>query len=108
MSNTYISKDHWNNWQAQSTEKIAINGKLAQVDLSTSKQNKSIVTTISVCWPSEDGRSTRFTVFQDYLQRLEASPTRATEKAVATQHDKYKALMPKYLQDVQDFYVDKL
>jgi hypothetical protein len=108
MTNTHISKDYYGNWQAKTTEKITINGKPAHVDLSTSKHNKQIVTTLSVCWPSEDGRSTRFTVFQDYLQRLEASTVRATSKVVENQHAKHKANMPQHLQDVQDFYADKV
>ena len=105
---TYINKDHYGNWQAKSTEKITINGKPAHVDLTTSKHNKQVVTTLSVCWPSEDGRSTRFTVFQDYMQRLEATQTRATSKAIETQHAQHKLNMPQHLQDVQDFYADKV
>ena len=103
---TYISKDHWKHWQAKSTEAVTINGKQAHIDLHTSKGDRGLTTTLSVCWPSDEGLTITHGVFKDYFKCLERSDVRCTSQNVERQHSKWKSKDLK--QDVLDFYADKV
>ncbi len=106
---TLIYKDSCGNWQAKSTEKTTINNKPAHLDLATHKYGKRLSTFVSVCWPSEDGRSTSSTLFEDFTLRVEVStPARVTSKVLEDQHAKHKARMSEYLEAAKNFYKNKV
>jgi hypothetical protein len=84
---TYIRRKAYGDksWSAKTRESFDINGKLAQLELSTFKDDRGqLVTFASVGFITGPGIVTT-AIFGDFFKRLEVTKARCTQKAVAEQ-----------------------
>jgi hypothetical protein len=88
---TYLRRKAYGDksWGAKTCESFEINGKLAQLDVSTWKNDRGqLVTFASIGFITGPGIVTT-AIFQDFSKRLEVTKARCTEKAVAEQQARY-------------------
>lgn len=88
---TYLRRKAYGDksWGAKTRESFEINGKLAQLELATWKNDRGqLVTFASVGFITGPGIVTT-AIFQDFSKRLEVTKARCTEKAVSEQHARY-------------------
>ena len=103
---TYIRRKAYGDksWSAKTRESFDINGKLAQLELSTFKDDRGqLVTFASVGFITGPGIVTT-AIFQDFAKRLEVSKVRCTEKAVSEQQARYFAQWNLIKAMVFDYY----
>lgn len=103
---TYLARKRYGDksWTAKTREQFDINGKLAQLELSTFKNDMGgLVTFASIGFITAPGIVTT-AIFQDFAKRLEVSKVRCTEKAVSEQQARYVAQWDLIKAMVFDYY----
>lgn len=106
---TYLRRKTYGDksWTAKTAEELEIDGRKAQLLVSTYKNDYgTLVTQASVSFITAPGILT-FAVFSDFSARLAAVKTRCTEKAVSEQQARFVANWASLKQTVIDFYAEK-
>jgi len=94
-------------WTAKTTEEFELNGRTAQLVVSTTKNDNGVLTTsASVGFVTGPGIVTT-EIFGDYFAWIERTKTRCTEKAVSEQQARAVANWPIMKAAVIDFYSSK-
>jgi hypothetical protein len=94
-------------WTAKTTEEFELNGRTAQLVVSTTKNDNGVLTTsASVGFVTGPGIVTT-AIFSDYFAWIERTKTRCTEKAVSEQQARAVANWPIMKAAVIDFYSSK-
>jgi hypothetical protein len=88
--------------QSKTSINCEINGKQAVIQITTCKRGRGLTSTASVMWVSGDSLSC--VLFQDYSKPLIQEVTRATEKAIKTQHGKALDMLDSVISEVDAFY----
>lgn len=103
---TYLNRKTYGDktWTARTREIFELKGKKAQLEVSTSKNDRGqLVTFASIGFINSPGIVTT-TIFQDFNERLEVSAARCTEKAVSEQQARWVARWPELKDMVFEFY----
>jgi len=106
---TYLRRKTYGDksWTAKTYEELEIDGRKAELMVSTYKNDSGIlVTQASVSFITAPGIRT-FAVFSDFSARLAAVRVRCTEKAVSEQQAKFVANWASIKQSVMAFYAEK-
>jgi len=106
---TYLRRKAYGDksWGATTSEEFDLDGKVARLTLSTSKNDRGELTTsASIGFVSAPGIVTT-TIFRDYFKWLERTKVRCTEKAVSEQQARNVAQWAVIKGAVLDFYAAK-
>lgn len=106
---TYLRRKTYGDksWTAKTGELFDLNGRKAQLLMTTSKNDYGqLVTSASISFITAPGITT-FAVFSDFYIRLASVKTRCTEKAVAEQQAEWVAQWNVIRQSALDFYAQK-
>lgn len=103
---TYLRRKTYGDktWTAKTRESFELNGRLAQLEVSTSKSDRGqLVTFASIGFINSPGIVTT-TIFQDFNKRLEVTASRCTEKTVSEQQARWVAQWAAIKEAVFNFY----
>lgn len=106
---TYLRRKAYGDksWGAKTVEEFELNGKIAQLTVSTTKNDRGELTTsASIGFVSAPGVVTT-AIFSDYFKWLERNKVRCTEKAVSEQQARNVAQWAMLKGAVVDFYAAK-
>jgi hypothetical protein len=106
---TYLSRKAYGDksWIAKTGEVFDLNGRKAQLLVSTSKNDRGeLVTSATIGFVNDFGGVTT-AIFSDYFEWLERKATRCTEKAVSEQQARNVANWAQLKDDVFAFYAAK-
>ena len=94
-------------WTAKTAEEFELNGRTAQLVVSTTKNDNGVLTTsASIGFVTGPGIVTT-AIFSDYFAWIERTKTRCTEKAVSEQQARAVANWPIIKAAAFDFYASK-
>jgi hypothetical protein len=102
---TYLRRKTYGDksWTAKTVETFELNGRMAQLDVSTGKTDSGkIVTSASIGFIKGDIVTTA--IFSDFFVRLEVSSVRCTEKAVSEQQARAVARWDEIKEKVFKYY----
>ena len=103
QNTTYGQTSIWDKSnQSKTNVYCEINGREAVIQITTCKRSRGLTSTASVMWVSGDALTC--VLFQDYSKPLIQEVTRATEKAIKTQHGKALAMLDSVISEVDTFY----
>jgi hypothetical protein len=103
--NTYLRRKSYGDksWGAKTTEVFDLNGRNAQLEISTFKNDRGqLVTTAGIGFVN--GNVVTTTIFGDFFRRIEVSTVRCTKKAVSEQQARAVAQWPSIKASAIDFY----
>jgi hypothetical protein len=108
--NTFLRRECWGNksWRAETKETFPLNGRTAQLDVTTSKNSSGdLATYASVGFVNQPGIVTT-AIFSDYFKVLEiGKKVRCTDKNVAAQQNRAVARWAEIKEKVFEFYAQK-
>ena len=102
---TYLRRKSYGDksWGAKTTEVFDLNGRNAQLEISTFKNDRGqLVTTAGIGFVN--GNIVTTVIFGDFFRRIEVSTVRCTEKAVSEQQARAVAQWPAIKAAAIDFY----
>jgi hypothetical protein len=94
-------------WVAKTGETFELNGRQAQLLVTTSKNDRGQLTTSACIGFINDTGGVTTAIFSDYFKWLERTTTRCTEKAVSAQQARNVANWAQLKADVFAFYAAK-
>jgi hypothetical protein len=103
--NTYLRRKSYGDksWGAKTTEAFDLNGRNAQLEISTFKNDRGqLVTTAGIGFVN--GNVVTTAIFSDFFRRIEVNTVRCTEKAVSEQQARAVAQWPAIKAAAIDFY----
>ena len=107
---TLIRRERWGNknWRAETKELFPLNGRTAQLEITTSKNSVGdLATYASVGFVNQPGIVTT-AIFADYFKTFEiGKKVRCTDKNVAAQQARVVDRWDEIKQDVFNFYAQK-
>lgn len=94
-------------WTAKSFESFTLNGKLARLEVETSKASDGRLSTSASVGFVTDSGSVITALYSDFYKLLDVSKTRCTEKAVFDQQSKAVANWGALKLEVINYYVEE-
>lgn len=104
---TYLRRKSYGDksWGAKTAEIFELNGRTAQLEVSTFKNYSQIVTFASVGFVEGDTVTTA--IFSDFSRRLQVVKVRCTEKAISEQQARSVAQWADLKDEVAAYYAAK-
>lgn len=103
---TRIAKDMRNNWAAH--DEFDLGGDRLLTIRTSKVYSGNLVTSATVGVKLKEGLLVSHSPFNDYHRRLHVgTPTRATSKVVAAQHDQALCLLEEVKSEITEFYIAK-